>query len=446
MAQSYDLKKACVAFLKAIRSQFGNEKFAEFANPLGLPIKFNSLTNDHLAIIVALTDQMGIDLSGYAVAKVEEKKESHKVSTPRQPDFHTVWEDHHLIDDPRTVKTIISSIQRDFPDEASQVNWNDYGWTFLVRYSVADQMIERVTVKEDGEVSVKEVPMKAPRSYTDYMVGGKIETPGWKTSIPTTNVKKQKITAWEVIPYDRKQDPEWISAGNVSIKKSNLLDLEVDRDKFNQVTIRSKKRDTTPYFATDDDGRVKTKASNNNAEAYFGFRNTKQRVKSTIKSGGKSHEPKAGHLPEHLQTASRFYNIPRVDKMEVAKKFYLYYDAGHILLKEQGKEPLAVAKFTYSETREAFIPIPMMPLTQGQNRRIWDCVQSYLGIGSGKKTARQRELEAKIETPSVQYLPVMPWEVNRKLTNSSNPNSKTAKEIKRKEEAKKRHRKNVKVK
>lgn len=436
--ETKQVKQACVAFLKDIRSQIGNEKFAEWVIPLGLPTSLRSFKNSHVAIVQQITTAMGLDLMAYVVTATASP-------SSRQPDHHTIWEDNHLIDDPRTVKTIVASIQRDFPEEASKVNWNDYGWSFLVRYSVADQMIERVTVKDDGEVSVKEAPMKAPRSYTDYMVGGKVETPGWKTSIPTTNIKKQKIISWEVIPYDRKNDPGWMSAGVVSIKKQKLLDLVADADEFGRVKVRSK-NGHTPYYACDEEGRVKTsKPSNNNAESYFGFRNTKQRVKSTIKSGGKSSQPKAGHLPEHLQTASRFYNLPRIDKMQVAKKFYLYYLDGHILLKEQGKEPLAVARFTYSEDREAFIPIPMMPLTQGQNRRIWDCVQSYLGIGSGKKTARQRDLEVKIETPQVQYLPVMPWEVNRNV-GSSNPNSKTSQRRKAREEKLRRIKSKVKIK
>lgn len=436
-------KQACVAFLKDIRSQIGNEKYQEWAVPLGLPTDLRKFKDNQVAIVQQITQAMGIDLMAYAV--LEDTSSSTASPSSRQPDYHTVWEDHNLIDDPRTVQTVVKAIQRDFPDEASKVNWNDYGWSFLVRYSVADQMIERVTVKEDGEVSVKEVPMKAPRSYTDYMVGGKIESPGWKTSIPTTTVKKQKIVSWEVIPYDRKADPDWISAGVVSIKKQKLLDLVADADEFGRTKVRSK-NGHTPYYSCDEFGRVKTaKASNNNAESYFGFRNTKQRVKSTIKSGGKSSQPKPGHLPEHLQTASRFYNLPRIDKMQVAKKFYLYYSDGHILLKEQGKEPLAVAKFTYSEDREAFIPIPMMPLTQGQNRRIWDCVQSYLGIGSGKKTARQRDLEAKIECPQVNYLPVMPWEVNKNV-GSSNPNSKTSQRRKAREEKLKRIKAKVKIK
>jgi hypothetical protein len=442
-ANQVQIKQACVAFLKDIRSQIGAEKYQEWAIPLGLPTSLRSFKNSHVAVVQQITQAMGIDLMAYVV--LEEEVVIASSSTARQPDFHTIWEDHHMIDDPRTVQTIITSIQRDFPEEASKVNWNDYGWSFLVRYSVADQMVERITIKADGEASIKEVPMKAPRSYSDYLVGGKVETPGWKTSIPTTNVKKQKITAWEVIPYDRKTDQVWLQTNTVSIKKQKLLDLVADADEFGRTKVRSK-NGHTPYYACDDEGRVKTaKASNNNAESYFGFKNTKQRVKSTIKSGGKSSEPKAGHLPEHLQTMSRHYNLPRLDKMQVAKKFYLYYTDGHILLKEQGKEPLAVARFTYSESREAYIPIPMMPLTQGQNRRIWDCVQSYLGIGSGKKTARQRDLEAKIETPQVLYLPVMPWEVNKNV-GSSNLNSKTSQRRKAREEKLKRIKSKVKIK
>lgn len=441
--EAKQVKQACLAFLKDIRSQIGNEKFAEWAIPLGLPADLRKFKDNHVAIAQQITQAMGIDLMAYVV--LEDTPTVVSSSTARQPDYHTVWEDHHMIDDPRTVQTVITSIQRDFPDEAAKIDWSNYGWSFLVRYSVADQMIERITVKEDGEVSVKEVPMKAPRSYADYMVGGKVETPGWKTSIPTSNVKKQKIVAWEVIPYDRKNDPGWISAGVVSIKKQKLLDLVADADEFGIVNVHTK-NGHVPYYAVDDEGRVKTaKPSNTNAENYFGFKNTKQRVKSTIKAGGKSSQPKPGHLPEHLQTMSRHYNLPRLDKTQVAKKFYLYYQDGYILLKEQTKEPLAVARFEYSEDREAFIPIPMMPLTQGNNRRIWGCIESYLGIGSGKKTARQRDLEAKIECPQIQYLPVMPWEVNRNLGNSD-PNSKSFQRNKARQEKLRRIKSKVKIK
>lgn len=442
------LRKAVTAFLRDVQDQLGMEAYQEWAGPLGLPDNLIRLNKTHLATVEQLCNEMQVDLLGYLPS--ESKAVSKQLPSGRKADHFAIYEKHPrtgeviLITCDRTVDTVIKQIQQADPDIAAQIPWDDYGWTFLVSYTPQIQTIDVETVR-NGKLVVTEREMRGQRTFPDYVENGKIETPGWRTAMPAELVLKQRIANWEVIPYDRKAD---IGLAHTS-SYNQYHDVFVPttaaeiREHGWRLTKISNKRDANGYFAEDETGRIRSanKPTSTSSEAYFGYKNMRQTVKTRHKSGGKSPNPQT--LPGHLQLASRFYNLPRIDRNTPARKFYLYYEDGHIWRKDPNIPAERVAFIKWSDDREAHIPIPMFPLSQGNNRRIWDCVLSYLGL-RGSKTARVADLEKVIRTPLVKYDHVSPTDINRSRVGGNRKSKRYARE-KHRQQVRVKHRKAVKI-
>jgi hypothetical protein len=403
------MKRAAIGFLADIKDQLGAEKFLEFLTSVGLPVEVSRLNKVQVQIVQQLAEGSGADLEGYLPQEAKPKK----TNNGRKADPFALYEKHPktgevmLITDERTVETVIKQIQRVDPDVASQIDWDDYGWTFLVSYTAKIQIWQQEIERKDGSVILRDLEMSGTRSFPDYIENGQVVTAGWRTSVPAEVVLRQEIGDWEVIPYDRANHKELATVTSMNTYHEVFIPTTPEEIKAWgwHLTKITNQNDVSGYFAEDPQtGRVKqAKPSAANAEKYFGYSNTKQKTKSKHNSGGKS--PSVQNLPDHLQTASRVYNLRRIRIDRPAKRFYLFYADGRIWLKTNHRPEYVVANIKWSDIRDSHIPIPAMPLAQGDNQRVWDCVLSYLGLTPGARVTKKIEALREVVTTEVITFP-----------------------------------------